>query len=441
MTILRGVGVTAMVLAAGVGCSVATEGAESVGQAADELRGGCHDMGTRFYVPEPNAGALDQIKELKKQHRKSDAKLVEEMIETPSAVWLTQGTPKEVKKQAQKIAKDARAKKSVPVFVAYNIPFRDCAQFSAGGATTKQAYFDWIDGVAAGIGESEAVVILEPDSLGIIPFYNPFADRDTWEADPNKLEWCQPAEADPATAAADRFEMLTYAVLALKAHSNTKVYMDGTHTGWLGAGDSADRLLQANVGAADGFFLNASNYQEDARLEKYGTWVAKCIWFADPTSGSWGANHAEWCASQYSPATPTDFSTWGLSDQWYADNVESQTWVPYPGNDGLKHFVIDSSRNGTGPWQATPEQIALGDVQDWCNPPARGLGKRPTADTGVPLLDARLWIKIPGESDGQCNRWEPAGSEDPVREMMDPPAGVWFPEMALELAKNASPAL
>jgi endoglucanase len=440
MNIKCGLGVTAVFMAAFAGCSVATDDGGSVGQTADELRGGCHE-GTRFYVPDANPGAKAQIQDLKRHHQKADAKLIESMIETPSAVWLTQGTPKEVKKQAQKIAKDARAKQTTPVFVAYNIPFRDCAQFSAGGATSKQAYFDWIDGVAAGIGQSDAVVILEPDSIGIIPWYNPFADRDTWEPDPNKLEWCQPAEADAATAATDRFEMLAYAVDALKANPNTKVYMDGTHSAWLGSGDVADRLLQANGAAADGFFMNASNYQDDAHLEKYGTWIAKCIWFADPTSGSWGAGHAEWCASQYSPASPADISTWALSDQWYADNVESQTWVPYPGDDGIKHFVIDTSRNGTGPWQATPEQLALGDVQDWCNPPARGLGKRPTADTGVPLLDARLWIKIPGESDGQCNRWEPAGSPDPVRMMEDPAAGAWFPEMALELAKNATPAL
>jgi endoglucanase len=107
----------------------------------------------------------------------------------------------------------------------------------------------------------------------------------------------------------------------------------------------------------------------------------------------------------------------------------------------VKHFVVDTSRNGVGPWQATPEQSALGDVQDWCNPPNRGVGRRPTAATGNALIDAYLWIKVPGESDGSCNRWEPLGSPDPVRGMMDPTAGLWFPEMALELARNASPSL
>ncbi len=437
---IAGIGLS---LACVAGCAVATDGGETVGQ-AEEAFSRCHPRGTRLYVPPPNDGAKDQIKLLKKKGKKKDAALISEMIETPQAVWLTLGTPREVKKQTKKIMRDAAAQRAVPVLVPYNIPFRDCAQFSAGGATTKEAYFDWIDGFAKGIGNGKAIVILEPDSLGIIPWYNPFASREVWlenPADRDILEWCQPAEADPATAAADRFEMLNYAVNVLKANPGTKVYLDGTHSGWLGAGDVADRLLQAGIGAADGFYLNASNYQDDAHLEKYSAWISKCVWFADPTSGSWGAGHAEYCASQYSPASPEDLSTWALSDQWYVDNVESQTWVPYPGDAGLKGAVVDTSRNGVGPWKATPEQAALGDVQDWCNPPDRGLGKRPSVGTRNALIDAYLWIKIPGESDGQCNRWAPAGSPDPVRGIMDPAAGDWFPQMALELAKNAKPAL
>ncbi|HWP09151.1 MAG TPA: glycoside hydrolase family 6 protein [Polyangiaceae bacterium] len=434
------VGFAGLVLASAAGCSVATDGAESSGLAEESLSG-CHDSGTRFYVPAPNPDAKDQIKDLKKHHQKKDAELIQKMIETPQAVWLTQPSPKDVKKATRKVMKDAADQHATPVLVPYNIPFRDCAQFSAGGATTKQEYFDWIDAVAKGIGDGDAIVILEPDSLGIIPFYNPFADRDNWLEDPNALEWCQPAEADAATAAADRFEMLSYAVDALKANPGTKVYLDGTHNQWLGAGDAADRLLQANVDAADGFFLNASNYQDEAYLDHYGKWIAECAWFASGTSGSWGAGHAEWCNSQYYPANPNDISTWGLTDQWYTDNVESQTWVPYPGDAGIKHFVVDTSRNAVGPWAATPEQQALGDDQDWCNPPDRGVGLRPTSETGNAVIDAYLWIKIPGESDGQCNRWEPSGSPDPVRGMMDPAAGIWFPEMALELAKNAKPAL
>jgi endoglucanase len=242
------------------------------------------------------------------------------------------------------------------------------------------------------------------------------------------------------TAAADRFFMLHYAVTKLKALGGTRVYMDGTHTGWLGSGDAADRLYQAGVSEADGFYLNASNYRSEEQLVKYGTWVSKCLWFGDSASGSWGAGHFEWCGSQYSPANPSDFSTWGLTDDWYTNNVESQTWVPYPGDEGLKRFVIDTSRNGEGPWTPT---AAYSDPQDWCNPPGRGVGLTPSANTGVSLLDATLWIKVPGESDGECNRGlGPAGTTvDPEWGLIDPAAGDWFPQMALQLAHNASPSL
>ena len=76
-------------------------------------------------------------------------------------------------------------------------------------------------------------------------------------------------------------------------------------------------------------------------------------------------------------------------------------------------FVIDTSRNGAGP--------PPGDA--WCNPPGRALGQAPTAETGDPAVDALLWIKRPGESDGVCNG--------------GPPAGQWWPDEALRLARAA----
>ena len=397
------------------------------------------DPGTQFYVAKPNHGAIEQIAGLVSSGDTANAELIRQMIAVPQAVWFTGDTPHKTQQAVKNTVQRAAGKGQVPVLVAYNIPFRDCAQYSAGGATSVAEYEAWIDGFAAGIGDQQAVVILEPDGLGIIPWYNPFGDRDTWVSNPN-YEWCQPAEADPETAAADRFAMLNYAVDKLKENTGTHVYLDGTHSGWLGAGDAADRLYQAGVLAADGFFLNVSNYRDTEHLEKYGSWIAKCIWFGDPRSGSWGAGHFEWCASQYSPADPNDFSTWTLADEWYANNVESQTWVPYPGDAGLKSFVIDTSRNGQGPWTPT---TSYPDPQDWCNPPERGLGLLPSADTGNALVDAYLWVKIPGELDGECTRGlGPAGvTIDPEWGLIDPAAGQWFPEMALQLAQNANPQL
>jgi endoglucanase len=76
-----------------------------------------------------------------------------------------------------------------------------------------------------------------------------------------------------------------------------------------------------------------------------------------------------------------------------------------------KHYVIDTSRNGA----------AAPDAQ-WCNPRGRALGQLPTTTTGNALVDAFLWVKVPGESDGTCNG--------------GPRAGQYWVDYALELARN-----
>ncbi len=157
------------------------------------------DPNTRFYVPKVNKGATAQIADLTSSGNKADANLIKQMVQTPQAVWFTKGTPKNVMQDVRNTVARAADKKTVPVLVAYNIPFRDCAQFSAGGATTVDAYKAWIDGFASGIGNKKAVVILEPDGLGIIPWYTHYRSNGS------EQEWCQPTDANPSTAAADRF--------------------------------------------------------------------------------------------------------------------------------------------------------------------------------------------------------------------------------------------
>lgn len=75
-------------------------------------------------------------------------------------------------------------------------------------------------------------------------------------------------------------------------------------------------------------------------------------------------------------------------------------------------FVVDTSRNGNG------------SNGEWCNPRGRALGERPTSVDDATHLDALLWVKLPGESDGSCNG--------------GPPAGQWWQDVALELARNAA---
>jgi len=83
---------------------------------------------------------------------------------------------------------------------------------------------------------------------------------------------------------------------------------------------------------------------------------------------------------------------------------------------GGKHFVIDTGRNGAGPAKG---------AMAWCNPAGRALGQRPTTHYPVGAVDALLWIKPVGESDGSCGRGEPS-------------AGHWWLSYALGLARRAA---
>jgi endoglucanase len=83
------------------------------------------------------------------------------------------------------------------------------------------------------------------------------------------------------------------------------------------------------------------------------------------------------------------------------------------GQLGGKHYVIDTSRNGLGSSSA-----------QWCNPSGMALGNAPTTSTGSAKVDAFLWIKVPGESDGTCNG--------------GPAAGQWWADYALGLAQRAN---
>jgi len=350
------------------------------------------DANTKFYIPKPNHGALEQIATLTSSGNKADANLIKEMINTPQAIWFTKGTPKMVMQDVRNTVQRAADKGEVAVLVAYNIPGRDCANLSAGGATTEAEYKAWIDGFAAGIGNGNVIVIVEPDGLGLLP---------------------SNCGVSVTSSDAQRYRGLNYAVDTLEAMPNVSVYLDGTHSAWLNVHDASTRLMQAGVQRAHGFFLNVSNYQYSPNLVYYGTWISKCIarlsvnpgaecpdqyWNGGPHPAQIADLLGEWTGVALNP-----YGTWSntttLAD--VALNVSGEN-TRYADTTGLTHFVIDTSRNGVGPWQFPTGTYP--DAQDWCNPPGRGLGPRPTANTGNSLVDAYLWIKIPGESDGQCTR-------------------------------------
>ncbi|HZQ81002.1 MAG TPA: glycoside hydrolase family 6 protein [Gaiellaceae bacterium] len=382
---------------------------------------------TRFSTPLPDQGAVQQIASLAAHRDVKDAALLTKMETIPRAVWLTGGTAAATSKQIKETLVEAALERAVPVFVVYDIPGRDCGGYSAGGAQTTADYEAYIDAVSAAIGKTQAVVLLEPDALANLPSdcgYNLPADQ-------------------VAQLTADRYTQINYAVDTFEstANPNVSVYLDAGHSAWHGVGDMAPRLVQGGVLKAQGFFSNVSNYQPTAHEELYDTWISDCIAFANNADeGGWRLGHYDWCAGQYQPVGPggsyvVDFSqaTIDTVNAWYASNLGAAT--------PTVHFVIDTSRNGQGAWDwASAGYPDSGTAQDWCNPPGRGLGARPTANTGVPLLDALLWVKTPGESDGSCTRGT-AGPSDPEWGITDPAAGAWFPQQALQLAQLASPAL
>ena len=168
------------------------------------------------------------------------------------------------------------------------------------------------------------------------------------------------ADCLSGSARQERFDLIRYAVDTLTANPATAVYVDAGHSRWVGADEMAARLNQVGVGKTRGFSLNTANFFTTG--EEIG----------------------------------------------YGEAISGQT-------NGA-HYVIDTSRNGAGPVE--------GDPMYWCNPSGRALGVRPTTDTGNGHIDAFLWVKRPGESDGSCGRGEPG-------------AGRFINSYAISLARNA----
>ncbi|MDH3037101.1 MULTISPECIES: glycoside hydrolase family 6 protein [unclassified Streptomyces] len=237
------------------------------------------------------------------------------IADQPAAVWFADWSPDTVTARVRAVTSGGAAEGRVPVVVPYAIPGRDCGGHSEGGAPDLEAYDDWIDRFAAGLGSGEVVVILEPDSV---------------------------AQADCLSAGerAARFASLARAGRVFKeAGPRARVYYDAGHSGWHSPAKQADLLRRAGAASSassDGVFSNVSNFHGTADEIAYDRAVLDAL----------GGTHLG--------------------------------------------AVIDTSRNGNG---------APADGE-WCDPAGRTLGRAPTLSTGEPRIDAYLWVKLPGESDG-----------------------------------------
>ncbi|MFI6740651.1 glycoside hydrolase family 6 protein [Nonomuraea sp. NPDC050451] len=339
--------------------------------------------GVRFYV-QPDTDAARQARTWSAQGRTADAALMRALSQVPQAMWLVGGSPADVSRTVREAVAQAERRRTVPVFVTNNIPGRDCWN---GGAPDSASYRVWIDAVAEGIGNRPAVVALEPSGLARIP---------------GSPECPQGGES----ASVQRYGDLSYAVETLTGLSRTAVYLDGGLAGWPAFTQIADRLVNAGAVRADGFYVNAVGYRPTARSLTYAAKLSRCVYLR-------AASRAASCGDAALAAVPDDAR-------------------------GLPHFIVDTSRNGTGEWQPPVGRFPVPD--EWCNPPGRGAGARPSADTGKPLADAFLWLNSPGFSNGRCTRGT-SGPADPVYGIVTPASGQWWPDQALDRARNAVPPL
>ncbi len=221
---------------------------------------------------QPGAPAAEMATALR-TNGSSEADLLDRLADTPTGVWLG-GWTSDPQSTVADIMASSTMLAAVPVFVAYNIPNRDCNQYSAGGKADGASYLAWIQSVAAGLGNGDAIVILEPDSLIQMDCLSDSARQ-------------------------ERLNLLRSAVATLAAHPGTRVYLDGGHPEALDAHEMAARLREAGVDAARGFALNVSNFVSTGENIQYGDSVVQALgsdarYVVDTSRNGRDAN-GEWC--------------------------------------------------------------------------------------------------------------------------------------------------
>jgi len=295
--------------------------------------------------------------------------------------------------------------------VIYDLPSRDCAAAASNGElscadstctaalnTYRTQYIDPIVAIFKRFNSQPIVAIVEPDSL------------------PNLAT---NLNVPKCTLAQNAYKQgIAYAIKQLSTvGGNLTMYLDAAHGGWLGWDNNRQAAAQIFkevlnlAGGANlirGFATNTANYQALGSLSSS----------SDPCN----------LKSQYNQAIDESHYVQLLSQSLNSAGITG------------KYFVIDTSRDGV-----TNERK---DCSNWCNIKNAGLGARPSTDTSITglgsLVDAFIWIKTPGESDGTSDQSAPrydyhCGSSDSF--IPSPEAGQWNAGHFIQMAQNAIPPL
>jgi cellulose 1,4-beta-cellobiosidase len=259
-------------------------------------------------------------------------------------------------------------------------------------------------------------------------------------------------------------EGIRYAVSQLATAANTYLYLDIANSGWLGWTDNfnpAVTLYDQTIAAASGgpgydkihgFATNTADYVPTEE-----------IFLPDPFATRGGS--PLWTSRFF------DFNP-RFDERDFATDLRAAFADRGCANCGL---LIDTSRNGwggparpTGPGTAIDMNVYVDQSRidrrphrsGFCNQNGAGLGARPTAETGIAGVDAFVWVKPPGESDG-VSQPNILDEDDPFRTydpMCDPTLrnryedevatnalpnaphfGRWFPQQFEMLVRNAHP--
>ncbi|MGM7442947.1 glycoside hydrolase family 6 protein [Streptomyces sp. E2N171] len=341
--------------------------------------------------------------------------------------------------------------------VIYNLPGRDCAALASNGElgpTEIDRYkSEYIDPIAEILSDPKyaslrIVTTVEIDSLpNLVTNVSPRAT-----ATPN---------CDTMKANGNYVKGVGYALNKLGDAPNVYNYVDAGHHGWLGwddnFGPSAELFKQAataegaTVADVHGFIANTANYS--ALKEDHFS-------IDDNVAGK-SVRESKWVSwNRY------------VDELSYAQALrEELVSLGFDSNIGM---LIDTSRNGwgganrpTGPGATTSVDTYVDggrydrryNTGNWCNQAGAGLGERPQASP-EPGIDAYVWMKPPGESDGASEEidndegkgfdrmCDPTYTGNPRNDnnmsgaLGDAPiSGHWFSAQFQELMKNAYPPL
>lgn len=341
--------------------------------------------------------------------------------------------------------------------VVYNLPGRDCAALASNGELGPEEidryqdeYIDPIVDILADYQDTDLRVVttIEIDSLPNL--VTNVGDRET-----------ATEECDQMLANGNYVEGVGYALAQLGALDNVYNYVDAGHHGWIGWED--------NFSASAELFYEAANANGASPQDVHG--------FIANTANYSATVEDNFSVEETIAGTPVRESEWVDWNQ-YVDELSfaqdlRQELVGLGFDEGIG-MLIDTSRNGWGgpdrPSGPGPEDDVDSYVDggrydqrinpgNWCNQSGAGLGERPTA-APEPGIDAYVWMKPPGESDGsseEIDNDEGKGFDrmcDPTYEgnprngnsmsgaLADAPiSGHWFSEQFQELLANAHPPL